>query len=738
MKSLMPPSPYERLIEFQRMSESSPSPAEEKRRTAQEEEEFTTFGQILRALLRRWAPLVALSLLGIAAGAAFALLTPPVYRARAIAELQIPNEDFLNRRQVDPNSEGGPLQTEPYLQTQLKLLESDSLLWSAAEKSGLRTHSLYSALPRPALLETLHGSLTVKLSGQTRIVEISFESRDAALAAKFANQVTQSYREMVQIRRQAATRQTVDFLGTQIAERKAKADEAQERLRAFVQRNGVVPADRENASEVRLRDLQAALAQAEAVRAQEQSLFEQASAGSVESATENGDYEALRNYRMRLMELRAKRAEAAQIYQPSHYKVKQLDAEIAEVEASQAKERSGLLPRLRTRYQAAQRKEDLLRERVARQAEVVAAHASTGVQYQALKLDFDQSRAAYDQASQKFQEANSSASVVSDNVQVLDPAQTPDKPVRPKRLLSLVLGLLGGVLAGCLVALLRESKSKNVESQARASVQLGVPLLGAAPCAWVDAPHREPRKLSPIDTLRRYALWNWSNPGSSYADAFRGIATSLIFASERKHDGHLRVTVTSTHPNEGRSTAAVSLAVAIAETGCRVLLVDANRRAASLHQIFDQPNDSGFFDALEMRDAMSAPVYRTEVPGLHVLPAGPAGDGMIEVGSLRAVLAGLRGSFDVVVIDAPPVLGHPDARWLARASDGVVFVHNPAVAQARELETAVARMQSDRIEVFGTILNKWDNEVSGRHSHAAPTAGQAATPQINLRVKLIR
>lgn len=721
-------SPYQRLVQFQQMTEAEPLP----RLSGDRNDDFASFGAVAQAMLRRWKGIAAGIVLGLAAGAAFAFLQTPVYRANAILELQIPNEDFLNRREVDPNSDGGPLQAEPYLQTQLKLIESDGLLWNAATRSGLLVLPEYRGASRAKALEAIHGGLTVKLAGQTRIVDIAFESTSASAAAAFTNQVTQAYREMVQGRRMAAARQTAVFLETQIAERKNKADAAQEKLTDYVKKHGMPSIERESAAETRLRDLQGALAQAEASRAHDQSLYEEARKASAEAASDANDHEALRNYRVRLMELRAKRAEAAQIYQPGHYKVKQLDAEIAEVDGGLQRERVNLQNRLLARYQASNRKESLLRDEVSRQSARVSGQASYGVTYQSLKSELERSQTAYDEALRKFQEANSSASVITDNVQILDPAQKPERPVRPKRAVAVALGLFGGLIFGCLFALTRESHDRRLESQARATAELGVPQLGAAPPAWIDAGKNDLKGMDGAEANRRYALWNWTNPGSRHAEAYRSIATSLIFACERRHDGHLRVAVTSANSGEGRTTAAVSIATAMAETGCRILLIDANRQSPSLHEIFGTPSDSGFFSAIAAEDGLSTPVFATDVTNLYVMPAGPAKDKMLDVGSLRKVMADLRDTYDVIVIDAPPVLGHSDARWLARATDGAVLIHNPQVTPARDMEAAVSRLYSDRIHILGSVLNQWHEQPS--LANLSVVAGFPSARNANVRL----
>ena len=114
MGSLMP-TPYQRLIEFQQLTDRDHANLRH-----DDSEEFSTFGQVLQAITRNWQPIAVLGAIGLTLGLAAAILQKPVYRAKSVVEMQMHNEDFLNRRQVDPNSEGGPLQAEPYLQTQLR------------------------------------------------------------------------------------------------------------------------------------------------------------------------------------------------------------------------------------------------------------------------------------------------------------------------------------------------------------------------------------------------------------------------------------------------------------------------------------------------------------------------------------------------------------------------------------------------------------------------------------------
>ena len=126
---------YQRLIEFQQITESRESASS--RALREENTGFRRLDQLLRALVRNWRPIVGFSVLGLMLGLGVALLQKPVYRAKTVVEIKVPSGDFFKLRQVDPSPDGRPLQSESDLQTQLRLLDSDGLLWTAGVKSGL-------------------------------------------------------------------------------------------------------------------------------------------------------------------------------------------------------------------------------------------------------------------------------------------------------------------------------------------------------------------------------------------------------------------------------------------------------------------------------------------------------------------------------------------------------------------------------------------------------------------------
>ena len=289
MGSLLP-TPYQRLIEFQQLTEQDVAP-----RPIPIEPERPGLADIAR----HWKPVASLTAVGLLLALAAIAVQKSVYRAQAVIELRVPADEEL--------------------ETQLHLLESDALLWTAAVKANLLETSEYANLAREATLERLHTNLAAKPMGQTHIVEITFEANNSKASADFATQVVQSYRELMLGRRMVVVRQNVSFLESQIEERQARANAAQTKLRDFVRTQSI---ERESIAVLRLRSSAEGPRYARLLRAQ---LAHQAGA-EVERHTLELDFDqqrtayngALRQYREANLQASATAADNMLVLDTAH------------------------------------------------------------------------------------------------------------------------------------------------------------------------------------------------------------------------------------------------------------------------------------------------------------------------------------------------------------------------------------------------------------------------------------
>jgi len=291
------------------------------------------------------------------------------------------------------------------------------------------------------------------------------------------------------------------------------------------------------------------------------------------------------------------------------------------------------------------------------------------------------------------------------SVSIVDPAVTPESPVRPRTEFNAILGGLMGLFLACACALIYEYLDDTVKTSDDVEAVAGMATLGGV--------MRFPKMRSLADTLVV-----GSGERSPAAEAYRVLRTNLQFGALDART----LLVTSANPREGKSTTTANLAAAIAQTGQRVIVVDADLRWPSQHHIFGLSNGVGLTSALL---APSPEVTRfiqpTGLDGLSVLTSGPLPPNPSELlGSWRmeAVVAALKQAADIVLFDSPPLLAVADASILAGRTDGTIMVIDGAHTRAQVLRRAAQALRRTKTRVVGAVLNLISEGSRGYHDYA--------------------
>ena len=201
-------------------------------------------------------------------------------------------------------------------------------------------------------------------------------------------------------------------------------------------------------------------------------------------------------------------------------------------------------------------------------------------------------------------------------------------------------------------------------------------------------------------------------PDSLLADSFRATLSSILFTTGPSPKPRIMI-VTSAVSGEGKTTVTRYLAMALAETRQRVLLIDADLRKPRVHDMFSLPLDPGLSNILQQGTNLdlSRCLHKTDVAGLSVIPAGSTATGLIDIlysSEWPRLLLRLRSEFDTILIDSPPMLQMPEARVLGRLADGVILVVRANSTLRESAAAAWRRLMQDRISVIGTVLNDWN------------------------------
>ena len=293
-------------------------------------------------------------------------------------------------------------------------------------------------------------------------------------------------------------------------------------------------------------------------------------------------------------------------------------------------------------------------------------------------------------------------------------ASIPKNPVSPKTTRNLIIGLAFGVLFGIGLAVLRDLLDNTVKDRNALEEITGAGIVGSIPL------DKEIRKNPAI---------SFDNDNSAISEAFRKLRTNLQFLAV---DNPPRViVVTSSVPNEGKSTTAINIALALAEAEHNVVLIDGDMRRPMLHKYLDLVGPVGFSTVLAGRASLSEALQKTRFPGLTVLTSGAVPPNPSELlGSLaaRKLLSELRAQFDYVIVDSTPLLAVTDATILAAGADGVLIMARFGQTKREQLAHAVGSLKSVGAPLLGAVLTMTPERRHGAYSYSYYGDGGAQRP----------
>jgi capsular exopolysaccharide synthesis family protein len=738
-------------------------------------------------LRRRRGAVTLFAALGVVAGVLLSLPQTPIYRAAAKLEIQDGGDNAAGLGEIH-GAPAGRYLSEFEIATQVEMLESRVLLEKVIDKLGLEKRAEFAApagrlalwrqaaglgpgdalSARERALEAGAERYEVSSSRRSRIVTVTAEWPDPALAAEFANTLAETYIEHNLETRWDSTQRTSLWLTRQLEQLRVKLETASEKLQTYAAASGLLyTSEKENVAEAKLRQLQSELSSAQAGRIGKQSSYELASNSPLETLPEVLDNPSLRNYQQQLTDLLRQQAELAATYTPEHSKLKRVSAQIGEIEAAIGRERGRALERIHNEYQTALRRERLLDADFRRQSAFVSEQGQKAIQYNILQGEVETTRQLYASLLQKVKEAGVASAIRASNVRLVDPAQPPRRPYRPRHLLNAAVGLLLGLFGGVLWVLVGEQIDRTIKQPGDSMLYMNLPELGIIPnlkaaetarlevgvevgrlgaaavvggrrldfaTAGLEAgPGANAAELEAglgangagfgagaADGPQAVELVAWRDKPSLCAESFRATLTSILFAGGPGRRPRVLV-VTSPNPGEGKTTVISNLAVSMAEIHRRVLLIDADLRRPRVHQMFGMPNRFGLTDLLAAAEPIEAIPLKASslesgVPGLYVLPSGSRThniSSLLHSPRMGELLERALRVFDTVLIDTPPVKQIADARVLGRLSDGVVLVLRAGQTTRGTARAAAERFAEDGIRVLGTVLNSWDPDTNG-------------------------
>jgi capsular exopolysaccharide synthesis family protein len=702
-----------------------------------------------RAMLRRKGTIFAATLFGAFAGLLVLAPRTPLFRASTSVEVQALNEDFLYSKDVSPNSSLTAGYPEIDLQTQTTILKTRQLRDLAVAKLKAdpafqvripedRFAKWRKALHLPArpeqnrddVIDQTAATVDAAPTRTTRVIVITCESPDPALAAAFVNAMASEYIEQSLDKKWQSARYTGEWLSRQLNEMKVKLEKSEDEMQGYAAAvslaavTGDADKGKTSASGEKLRQLQTELSSAQGDRVSKQARYELVSSGKPDSLGPVLEDATIRGYDTKLADLRRELANLTTTLTPAHYKVSQVEAQIAELESDRSKFRDRIVEHIYNEYLEAQRRENLLADAWQAQAKLVYADAGKLAHYNILEREVDTDRQMYQGLLQKVKEAGISAALRASNIQVIDPASRPLVARSPNFRQGILIGLIAGFFGGIGLVLVRDNMNRHLEMPADISWYLKLPVLGAIPARMLGlgrwrGVHLVHRKAASQDIVGGFQ----SVESLQMTEAFRSVLTSILFIG-RKRPTQVLV-VTSPGRAEGKTTVSCNLGLACAEANRSVLIIDCDVRLPRLHDLFNVPREPGLIGLLSEKEALTqerfeASLSSAAAPGLTVLASGYAGasaENLLHSPRFPELVALARQRFDMVLIDTPPCLQFADARIAGSLADGLVLVARSGQTQRDSAIAASQQLSEDGIPIVGVVLNDWNPKRSGFYGY---------------------
>lgn len=717
-----------------------------------------------RILRRRKGTLILIASLGAIVGFLVTLPQTPIYQVRTSLEIVALNQNFLRIKEANPLNDSGNTVDTTDIQTQIKILQSDSLIdrvlaklksdpVPAPETTRIAAWRKLLNLPdaepvgvRDQSISYAKKNYKVRASGQTRIVEVTVDSMSPQVATDFANTLTSEFIDQNLESRWQTTQHTSEWLSRQLDDMRVRLEHSEERLQAYARQAGLLFTgdQKNNVSEAKLLQLQMALSTAQTDRISKQSRWEMANNSPAEALPDILNDTTLREYQAKLTELKRQIAELHATYTDESPKVQKVQVQFATLEAALTTERADILKRIKNEYDEALRRESLLTTDYSKQRGTVTGESEKAVQYDIMKHEVESNRQLYDAMLQQLKQATLASALRASNIRVVDPAKVPKLPYKPDIPLSTALGLLTGVFLGAAFIIMQERADRSIQAPGETAFYLNLPELGIVPAEnagsrlrlrYINGSKAAKESIAPADggpsnlpaLSSRVELSTWQRKPSAVAESFRATLVSILFSGENGSRPRVMV-VTSANPAEGKSTVVSNLGIAVAEVNQKVLLIDADLRKPRLHDVFNLKNDNGLSDLLRSKEtlpeALAGAIQQTHIPDLFVLTSGSktsAATSLLYSNRMPDLLQKLRAEFETIFIDTPPMLQIPDARVIGRMVDRVIMVVRAGKTTRDAAVAARQRFSEDGTQMLGTILNDWNpkrspNGYYGYHS----------------------
>lgn len=697
---------------------------------------------------RRWT-IIAIFTIVVLTVAVHTFTATPIFQATARIVIEKENPNLVSIQEVMAMDAGGT----DYYQTQYKIIESrtvarevirrldlenspeffpepeDNIIsnlkgwiretagfWKDSIKSLFKTDAPVTGIGEmygedvefliaSELVSVFIGRIDISPIRNSRLVDVSMEAMNPRMAARMANGLVRAYIGQNLEIKLVAAKDAVKWLSERIEDERKKVDDAENALLRYKEENRIITdfsSDAEQITAQKLASLNEQVITAESLRVEAETRYEQALAVGdtpdlLDSIPEVLNNDLVKEIKKMEINLYNRMSEFSMKYGRNHPKMIAIALELADLKKRKAVQAKRVVNSLKNEYKLALAREDSLKNALGRQKSESLELNKKAVRYGALKRQVESSRNIYDLLIKRFKETSLTEEMKTGNIRMLDRAEVPRNPIKPKKKRNLLLAIIVGLALGVGMAFFLEYLDNTIKLPEEIKKHLDIPYLGPAPAIDFDAnPSGSTGELVAVHS-----------PKSTASESFRGIRTGILFSSA--DDAPQVLLVTSSGPREGKTICAANLAVTMAQAGSRVLIIDCDMRRPRLHKVFDMPRDVGISSVLIGESELTKAIVHTQIDNLDMLPVGQIPPNPSELlGSkkmVQVIVDVLKEGYDRIIIDSPPVTAVTDAVVLSRIVDGVLLIIRSGETPRQLIQNAVERLHAVNANILGAILN---------------------------------
>jgi capsular exopolysaccharide synthesis family protein len=689
--------------------------------------------EYLHILLKRKWWIIGTFFVIFLAMATYTLLQTPIFRTSAM--LQITQDNPGSQVSVDdkfPIFMGD--NSEKFLQTQYKILQSRSLAQRVAEALDLKNSPAIKAIKEKnpaktdadlenAAISMVQGKIEVIPVKNSYLVEVAYQSPNKALSQRVVNAIADEYMYLSIDRRNESFALVRKWLDKQLVEMAGKVQAAQKRLYKFGQQTDIYTMDdKDNVIVQKFIDLSGLLTKAQAEKMAKEAQYQQIKAKGPDAPLIVNN-PLVSSLRQNLVSAQAKVSAMRKVFRGDHPDLQAEQANLAEVKNRLNGEIHRIEESVKADFEAAKRTERLLGDSLSEQKGQMAKLQDNLTDFQILKRDAQTNEQLYQALLARVKEANIAGTMVPTNVAVIDPARLPGTPFKPKTKRDLALAAVLGLTLGVGLAFLMEHLDDSIKSLDDLERSCNLPSLGILPLLGsngkITLTRREgkadgPAMLRHLPRLQRGSqdkseladmdLMVYKNPKSQISEAIAHVYSSVMLSTTGRPP--CVIMVTSPNPLEGKTTIVSNLAQTCALHERQVVLIDCDLRKPRLHQPFQLTAQPGVSNYLTGNATLEEILRPSGVPNLTLITAGsrpPNPGNLLNSEVFKDLIMQLREKYDHIIIDTPPVLGFADARFVSALVDGVLLV-----AKYQSTHKSAGRLAQQLLgqaPVLGAVLN---------------------------------